>query len=60
MVEPRDGAGDHTFHDFADVVITECLPGDVRVTITVDDVEAQSTTESISCTGDHTFTFTPG
>jgi hypothetical protein len=48
------------FHDFADGAITECLPGDVRVTITVDDVEVQSTTESISCTGDHTFTFTPG
>jgi hypothetical protein len=48
------------FLDAAAGVVTECLPGDVRVTITVDDVEAQSTTESISCTGDHTFTFTPG
>ena len=48
------------FLDAAAGVVTECLPGDVRVTITVDDVEVQSTTESISCTGDHTFTFTPG
>jgi hypothetical protein len=48
------------FLDAVAGTVTECLPGDVRVTITVDDVEVQSTTESISCTDDHTFTFTPG
>jgi hypothetical protein len=48
------------FLDAAAGVVTECLPGDVRLTITVDDVEVQSTTENLSCTGDHTFTFTPG
>jgi hypothetical protein len=31
------------------VTITECLPGDVTVTVTVDDVEVSSTTEAVPC-----------
>lgn len=48
------------FLDAIEGVVTECLPGEVRVTVTVDDVEVQSTTETVSCDGDNTFTFTPG
>lgn len=38
-------------------VIYECVPGDVRITITVDDVEVQSTTEHVPCIGETKFSY---
>jgi Domain of unknown function (DUF6777) len=40
-------------------VVTECVPGDVTATISVDDVVAQTSTEAVPCEGS-TFTYTLG
>ncbi len=44
--------------DSVNLVVTECVPGDVTITITVDDVEVESTTETVPCMSGTTFTYT--
>ncbi len=43
--------------DLPNLVVTECVPGAVTVTVTVDDVEVQSTTETVPCMSGTTFTY---
>ncbi len=43
--------------DAPNLVVTECVPGEVTVTVTVDDVEVQSTTETVPCMSGTTFTY---
>jgi hypothetical protein len=43
--------------DAANLVVQSCRPGDVTVTITVDDVVVQTSTETVPCGDGTTFTF---